>query len=368
VGIAVTLAMPVRVTTGPHVAVSAADEIVIGALAILAGGALVWRRQRPRLAIAIAVAASGVHALIAGPLVPVAGWVAIVVGARHLPTLQAAVRDAVGAACGVLVGSLAGALLHDRTSMLPVLTSLTVIVLLAAIVARLQTARAQSHLRQQEVERSRAVIGERLRIARDMHDLVGHGLSTIAVQSGAARLALDAGDQTAARRALGAVEEASRVAMAEMRQMLGVLRTAEIEPEAAPVAGVERLGALVEDARAGGHPVTVERSGPWVEVPEATGVTAYRVLQEALTNVARHAPGAPITISLRASQDILTIEVVDDGSVEVGEPENADGRPSYGLVGLRERVGAAGGTLEAGPRHDAPGWRVAVRLPMTVKT
>jgi signal transduction histidine kinase len=359
VAIGAAIVLSVRVTVGPDVRVSEQGELATLVLAVAVGAALVWRRQRPWMAATVCVTATGVQALIAGPVLPVVGWLAVVVVTRHVPALGVAVRGAVAAALGVVVGSAAGALVHDRASALPLVVSLTVVILLAAVLARLQTARVQTQRRQQEAERNQAVVGERLRIARDMHDLVGHGLSTIAVQSGAARLALDAGDPATARRALAAVEEASRGAMAEMRQMLGVLRLGEVDAEPAP--GLGRLDALAEDARAAGNRVTVDRIGSLDAVPAAAGLTAYRVLQEALTNAIRYASGATIAITLRASEDNLTIEVTDDGTGSAG----ADGdRPSYGLLGLRERIAAAGGTLEAGPRDDGPGWRVAAQLPL----
>jgi signal transduction histidine kinase len=359
VAIGAAIAVSVRVSTGPDVQVSGQGEAATFALATIVGAALVWRRQRPWMAAAVTVIASGLHALIVGPVVPVAGWLAVVVVSRHVPVLRVAVRGAVAAATGVVIGSAAGAVVHDRASALPLVVSLTVVVLLAAVLARLQTARVQTQRRQEEAERNQAVASERLRIARDMHDLVGHGLSTIAVQSGAARLALDAGDPTTARRALAAVEVASRGALAEMRQVLGVLRLGDADAEPAP--GLDRLDALAQDARAAGHRVTVDRTGPLDTVPAAAGLTAYRVLQEALTNAIRYAAGAPIAISLRASENNLRIEVTDEGTGSAG----ADGdRPSYGLLGLRERITAAGGTLEAGPRDDGPGWRVAAQLPL----
>jgi signal transduction histidine kinase len=153
-----------------------------------------------------------------------------------------------------------------------------------------------------------------------------------------------------------------------MRQVLGVLRLGEADP--APAAGLDRLDALTQAARAAGHRVTVDRAGALDAVPAAAGLTAYRVLQEALTNATRHAAGASIAITLHAGDDNLTIEITDAGASGAGGAGAAGGtaadgdRPSFGLVGLRERVAAAGGTLEAGPRDDAPGWRVAARLPM----
>jgi signal transduction histidine kinase len=240
--------------------------------------------------------------------------------------------------------------------------ALTLAVFLAAAAARLQAARVASQRREREVARERAIAAERLRIARDLHDLVGHGLSTVAIQSSAARLALDSGDSAAARRAVVSVEAASRGALAEMRQLLGVLRHGSTD--AAPAPGLAGIEPVADSARGAGHDVTVHRTGPLDAVPAAAALCAYRVVQEAVTNAVRHAPGAAITVSLRADPDALTIEVTDDGATEGGSAaEAAPDRPRYGLVGLAERVAAAGGTFEAGPRAPDPGWRVVARLP-----
>jgi signal transduction histidine kinase len=358
VGIAAVVVMSVDVSVGPAVEVSGIGAAVAPALAPIAGLALVWRRRWPGRVAAIAVAVSGVDALVSGPVVPVAGWLAIVVVTRHVTTVSAALRGAVAATLGVIAGSAAAAFLHDRTAALPLAVSLTVVVLLAAALARLQAARLEAQRRQREAERQQAITDERLRIARDLHDLVGHGLSSIAVQSSAARLALTAGDPHAAGRALAAIEKASRGALAETRQLLGVLRRGD--GDTTPTPGLDRIDELVDAARAAGHSVTVDRVGPVDAVPAATGLTAYRVVQEAVTNAIRYAERAPIAVLLRAGETSLTVEVIDDGD---GPPPVA-GRPRYGLAGLRERVAAAGGTLETGRRTDATGWRVAARLPI----
>jgi signal transduction histidine kinase len=362
VAVGAALLLSVRVAVGPTVTVSGAGQAVTFALPVVVGAALLWRRRRPWSVAAVAVAASIVYALAAGPVLPVAGWLAVVVLARHVPALPAAVRGAVAAASLVIAGSAAGAAVHDRAEALPLAVSLTVVVLLAAVLARLQVARVHHQRDQRAAERRQAAADERLRIARDLHDLVGHGLSTIAVQSGAARLALDAGDPATARGALAAVEEASRGALAEMRQMLGVLRPGDAG--SAPAPGLDRVDALAGDARAAGHQVVMRRAGPVDAVPAAVGLTAYRVLREAVTNAIRHAPGATIEIGVRAGEDRVEVEVCDDGT---GGGTPAEG-PRYGLVGLRERVAAAGGTLAAGHRPDGPGWRVAAALPLREET
>jgi signal transduction histidine kinase len=415
VAAAATVAMSVRVTTGGDVPVSRAGDAATFALTVLAGLALVRRRHRPGIAVTAAVVASVGHSLIAGPVVPVAGWLAIAVAARHVPALKPALRAAAAAAACVVAGSAAGAAVHGRTAALPLVVSLTVVVLLAAALVRLQAARVEAQAREREAERGRAAADERLRIARDLHDLVGHGLSAIAVQSGTARLALRAGDADAAARAMAAVEEASRGALAEMRQLLGVLRQADAGSDRAatdgaardgaardgaardgaardgaardgaardraardgastelagtePAPGLDRIEALADAARAAGHRVTVHRAGPLDAVPAPTGLAAYRVVQEATTNAIRHAAGAPIAISLRAGEGVLVVEVTDEGGTpdaDSGADDSGDDRPRYGLTGLRERVAAAGGDLSAGPRADGAGWRVAARLPL----
>jgi signal transduction histidine kinase len=148
-----------------------------------------------------------------------------------------------------------------------------------------------------------------------------------------------------------------------MRQMLGILR--QDDAAVAVTAGLARLDTLVRDARAAGHAVTVDTRGPVDRVPALAALTAHRVVQEAITNTIRHAKGASIAITLDAAGDRLTVVVTDDGNAAEPAPDggHVDGA-TYGLVGLRERVEAAGGTLEAGRRTDAPGWRVIARLPV----
>jgi signal transduction histidine kinase len=338
---------------------------LLGEVCAVAGAlALAWVRPRPLVAGSTSLGLTGVGVLLTGPIVPLAGWLAVLLVAQYAADLAVAVRAAAAGGvwlAAVLVGA---AVVYREPDALAVVLALTLVVVLAASVLRLQRARVDSQQRERLAERDRTVAAERLRIARDLHDLVGHGLSLVAVQSGAARLALDAGDVGEARRAVAAIEAASRGALGEMRQMLGVLR-------AGPDDGAGRTGAgpgladvdtLVERARTGGHAVTVRRSGPLDEVPAAAGLCAYRVVQEALTNVVRYAPGAAVTVTLAAAE-ALTVEVVDERGD--GAPASDPDRAHYGLLGLAERVGAAGGTLDVGPRGDRVGWRVSATVPLS---
>jgi signal transduction histidine kinase len=207
-----------------------------------------------------------------------------------------------------------------------------------------------------------------------VHDLVGHALSGIAVQSSTARLALDAGRAELARAALSAVESASRAALGEMRQLLGVLRAADAgEHGRAP--GLGDLRDLVGRVRGQGLVVTL-RAGELGEVPGAVSLAAFRVVQEALTNVVKHGDGSRVTVEVATWGGAVLVTVEDyPGQAaprsETGQPppSGGAGQPpgewvgGHGLAGMRERVAGLGGELSAGPAGDHPGWRVQARIP-----
>jgi signal transduction histidine kinase len=340
----------------------AAPVAVIGALLGITGGlALAWRRPRPIVASFVAVGTSSLQSLVAGPSLPIVGWLAVVALTLHAVNLRTALRSAAGGAFIVAAAYAASGLIY-RGDAQPFVLSLTLVVLLSAALVRVQRARTDAQRREQEAAREQAVTAERLRIARDLHDLIGHGLSSVAIQSSAARVALDAGDTTAARSAVVSMERASRDALAETRQVLGLLRRGDAD--AAPTPGLDGIEALADRARAAGHVVTVNRAVPPDSVPPAVGLCVYRVVQESVTNAIRHAPGATIAIALNVTVDECTVEVTDDG---IGRPDgraSGDDGPRYGLMGLVERVGAMGGTIDAGRRGDRPGWQVVARIPL----
>jgi signal transduction histidine kinase len=358
------LAATVQVSIGGPVRPGRVVDLLGETCAVAGALALGWVRPRPLVAGSTSLGLTGVGVLLTGPIVPLAGWLAVLLVTRHTADLAVAVRAAAGGGAWLAAVLVAAAVVYREPDALAVVLALTLVVVLAASVLRLQRARVDSQQRERLAERDRTVAAERLRIARDLHDLVGHGLSLVAVQSGAARLALDAGDVDKARRAVAAIEAASRGALGEMRQMLGLLR-------AGPDDGAGRTGAqpgladvdtLVEQARTGGHSVSVHRSGPLDEVPAAAGLCGYRVVQEALTNVVRYAPGAAVTVTLAAAE-ALTVEVLDERRDDAPPPD--PDRAHYGLIGLAERVGAAGGTLDVGPRRDGVGWRVSATVPLS---
>ena len=215
-------------------------------------------------------------------------------------------------------------------------------------------------LRQSQEQNTRgAIVAERLRIARDLHDVVAHHVSVMGVQAGAARRALDK-QPDLARAALQTVEETARTAIGELRGLLGVLRAEETEPAephgASP--GLDQLDDLVTTARAAGLDVRHGVYGDPRPVPDGVAVSAYRVVQEALTNVVKHAGARHADVRVRYLDTTLEVEVTDDGH----GPGHAKAG-GFGLAGMRERVAVHGGELEAGPRRDA-GYRVRASMPV----
>jgi signal transduction histidine kinase len=200
----------------------------------------------------------------------------------------------------------------------------------------------------------KALAQERLRIARELHDIVAHSLTVIAVKAGIAHHLADS-QPGEAKEALGVIETTSRETLTEMRHLLGVLRSEEAEPEMAPVPGLDDLPGLVDRAAMAGVRVTLDVTGT---VPDGVGLTVYRIVQEAVTNVVKHAAPARCRVVVAVSDDVARIEVTDDGA---GERVLAGGG-GHGLVGMRERVTMYGGSLTAGPRA-AGGFQVVAEVP-----
>jgi signal transduction histidine kinase len=213
-----------------------------------------------------------------------------------------------------------------------------------------------------EQRASRAVAEERNRIARELHDVVGHSISVMTVQAAAVRRRLQP-DQVVEREALETVESVGREALAEMRRMVGVLRQSGDGPDREPPPGLAQLDPIVEKFRAAGLAVQVTRTGTARDLTPGLDLTAYRIVQEGLTNTLRHAhqpSGAEVEIAY--GPDLLQITVSDDGRASVPVPSAAHASGN-GLAGMRERVAVYGGTLEAGPRPGG-GFVLAATLPV----
>ena len=224
--------------------------------------------------------------------------------------------------------------------------------------------------REQEATAQAAVHEERARIARELHDVVAHNVGLIVLQAGGGRSVLGT-DPERARTALRQVEETGRQTLAEMRHLVGILREDDTANRQ-PLPSLERLPALVDEARAGGLTVDLEVEGPPVGLPAGLELAAYRLIEEALTNVRKHAPTARARVRLAYESDGLRIEVNDDGGpsravrhAARNAPKNATG-PGYGLIGMRERVNLYGGRLQAGAMPGG-GFRVEAVLPLSLE-
>lgn len=215
--------------------------------------------------------------------------------------------------------------------------------------------------REQATEARAAVAEERARIAREMHDVVAHSLSVMVVQAEAAEAMLEV-DPQRAQRPLSAVQDTGREALTDLRRMLGALRaTDEGAPSLAPQPGLAGLDALAEHVRDAGLPVEVRIEGEPRPLPAGIDLSAFRIVQEGLTNVLKHAGPARAEVLVRYDPDAVNLEVTDDGRGSGGDRENG----GHGLVGMRERVAVYGGELRAGPRP-APerGFALSARLPL----
>jgi signal transduction histidine kinase len=230
-----------------------------------------------------------------------------------------------------------------------------------AYTARLEQAAELARTRAELARR--AVVEERLRLARELHDVVAHSISVIAVQSGVGAHVADTQPEEAAK-ALAAIEVTSRAALTELRRLLGVLRQdSEPQGDLAPVPGLADLdGLLVEVAKAG-LAVKLRVEGTPSQLPAGVDLSAYRIVQEALTNVVKHAGPARAQVLVCYGDQDVAVEVTDDGRGVTAPTGDGRAGVGHGLIGMRERVQVFGGDLEVGPRPGG-GFRVAARLPL----
>ena len=342
--VAVAAGLTLLELLSPRTGLPAADPTprlaVLGlVLGVAQGVPVAWRRTSPGPVLVIVTVAFALHAALLFPVPPYGSWVALAALASRREARTAAVATA------TLVATVVAAFwVADDAEGIVVPALLTVAIAVSAQLVRERRARAAASVEQAAAE-------ERLRIARDLHDVLGHSLSGIAVQSSTGRLALDAGQPDVARAALVAIEGASRDSMREVRTVLG-----EIRDTAGP--GLAAIDGLVRSLPAGPVAVTMRRHGDLDGVPGPIGRVAYRVVQESLTNLGRHAGPCSAQVTIRRDGARLLVEVVDDG---IGAAP-ASGEGGHGLVGMRERVAAVGGQLDAGPGQDG-GWRVRAELP-----
>ena len=230
---------------------------------------------------------------------------------------------------------------------------LAMVVAVDSVRSRQQAQQALANQAEQtELERTRrAVLEERTRIARELHDVVAHHMSLMAIRAESAPHRLGAlPDPEQVHAEFGSLSGSAREAMADMRRLLGVLRNGQ--PAArTPQPGLPDLPGLVDAARQAGMTVELSALPPLDHVPPSAGVCAYRIIQEALSNAARHAAGAPVTVSVQHNADTMTLQVTNGPGVPAGPRAYGHG-PGHGLAGMRERAELLGGSLSAGPAPD----------------
>ncbi len=216
--------------------------------------------------------------------------------------------------------------------------------------------------RERDLVTREAIVEERARIAREMHDVIAHHVSMIVVQAGAERSVLDGGatDLSATRDVLATVEESGRSALIEMRRLLGMLREGGKDP-LSPQPSLADVPALVAQLQEAGLSVELTVGGEPAELPDGIGLSAYRIVQEALTNALRHAGGAQVTVHVLYGADSIELEIADNGSDDASSPSDGGG---HGLVGMRERVALYGGCFHA---SRAPGGGFVVRAALPIK-
>ncbi len=302
---------------------------------------------------------------IGGPDVPVAG---ALVYALCLYAVTVRCRPRIVAAAGVF--TVAGAVFID-SAVVPQAVFATVVPILLGVVVRVRRSGARQ-LAEQERRHSgeRALLEERQRIARELHDVVAHHMSVIAIQAEAAPYKT-ADPPAELVESFGEIRASALAGLTELRRVLGVLRTGD--PGTAPQPGLGDLDSLVDSARSGGVSVTVTVSGDPVTLPEGVDLSAYRIVQEALSNAMRHAPGSQVGVKVAYRPDALVLEIGNDAAVRSAPVLVATGEhglagrglgSGHGLVGMRERVTMLGGSLDAGPAGDG-GFLVTAVLPLS---
>jgi len=342
------------------------DLFAYGLLAIYSA-AVVLRQIRPLVAVIVGLVAGLCYAVAKYPVALTPVLLLAIYSAAAALDAKAARRLLVGALVVSVVGTVAGPGPTDVAA--PALVAAAW--LLGYYVRSRRVYMAELEDKNRALQQARldladqAVTQERLRIARELHDVVAHTMSVVAMDAGTGRM-VAAEDPAAAQRALATIETATRSALHEMRRLLGVLRGSHGQPPSTldPMPGLGDLDALVAEVVKSGVTVDVRVEGVRPEVPSSVDLSGYRIVQEALTNVIKHAGPAHAAVTVRYSDNDVTVEIDDDGRGGIG-PGGGSMSGGHGLVGMRERVAVHGGHLEAGPCAEG-GFRVAACLPIKV--
>lgn len=335
-------------------------------LPVLMGAPLLLRRRAPLLMwTAILAAVALLSLLTRNPERGVAFTFVLLAAAyslgAHASPRRAAARLAVAAPVVAVIAAFGGLALafHQGSGAKAAALSLLQLVAfwLAGVLVRARRQAVSMAARSVALERQaeQATAAERARIARELHDIVAHHLSVIVLQAAGARASGRPAEAT-----LEKIENSARQALGETRRLLGVVRDAAGEAGLAPQPGIGELDALAASVRAAGLPVNLVISGDPAALPATVEVSVYRIVQEALTNVLKHAGQARADVTIGCAQETVTIEVTDNGTAESAPLATAGG---HGLAGMRERAAVFGGELRAGPRPGG-GFAVLARLPL----
>ena len=342
---------------GHHLPHTPTAALILVAVACLA---LIWRRRWPVAVLGVSVAAATIYTLLGyvNGAVLVAPMIAL-----YTVASQVTVRQAVAYGLGTLVvlgsASISVNPLGPFGGAVVILPFMTAVVVIAGIAVANRRAYVDSIRDRAEQDARRRLDEERLRIARELHDVVAHTMATINVQAGVAAHVLSTRPDVVAE-SLQAIKTASKEGLRELRAILNVLRQADDADPTQPAPGTAQLEALITGTRRSGLETTFTVTGQPVSLQAAVDLAAYRIIQESLTNTIRHAGPATAAVSLGYHHDELRIDVIDTGR---GQPAVAGSGGGHGLAGMRERAAAVGGTVEAGP-GPAGGFRVAARLPL----
>ena len=350
-----------------------ADEVVdqlplqVVAFAVMTGG-LAIRRLRP-LTAAVVVAAGLAFQTVLGDAPVLSGFIAVLIVTYSVAQYADSRRDALLGLLAIVAAVEVYPFVVDDVSVADEIANAAIPAVVwvfarlarerldRAVAAERDAMAARAEAREEELARSTALAAERRRIAREMHDVVGHGVTLMLLHADAAQAGLG-GREPATSAALDVVLASGRTALDDLQRLLRVLREDSGGEPADTQPG--SLAALAELVDAAGRDVVLTVDGCVRPLPAAVEATAYRIVQESLTNAVKHAPGAPVAVHVRYAEQALEVEVADGG----GDDGPARRGSGFGLVGIRERAALFDGRVTAGPRDDGPGWRVRVVLPV----
>jgi signal transduction histidine kinase len=365
--IAAVVMSGIALGTKPRLSATGWDFVRYGAVG-LAAAALPFRRRFPIAALLVVVAGSAVAVALQAPPQAV---VLAALGLYSVASSSTRVTSQVAlGAVGVATLSAVWAVGGDRWANNVVATALSVLVAWLAgentRSRRIYAASVAQRAAERELEREersrRAVAEERIAIARELHDIVAHAMSVITVRAGVARVVMSAHPEEVSE-ALGIIETTARRALQEMRLLVGVLRNVEGgDGELGPAPGLASIGDLIDQAGDAGVAVTVEIVGERRALPGGADLSAYRIIQEALTNVVRHAGPTRARLCIEYRAEEIVIDVTDEGGRRWDPPQANPASGGHGLIGMRERVALYGGALSAGPQ--GRGFEVRACLPI----